>query len=234
MSNNWTPPLLETRDLCRSFREEKGRLQILAGINFTLQKGEIVTIIGRSGSGKSTFLNLLGALDHPSSGEIFIDGVSLAEMSPAELDHCRLTKLGFIFQFHHLLPEMTALDNLLLPARILGTSERRAKDRAFELLETVGLSDRAKYFPGKLSGGERQRVAVARALMNNPAIVLADEPSGNLDESHAGDLHALFTNLNRRFNQAFVIVTHDLTLAALGHRNLRMHQGVLEPSEEGA
>lgn len=225
-------PLLETRDLCRSFREEDGRLRILAGINFSLHHGEIVTIIGRSGSGKSTFLNLLGALDRPSSGKILAEGVDLEKMTAEQLDRYRLTKLGFVFQFHHLLPEMTAIDNLLLPARILGTPDRKARDRAAELLEAVGLSDRSKYYPSKLSGGERQRLAVARALMNNPAIVLADEPSGNLDESHSGALHAMFSDLNRRFGQAFIIVTHDLALAQLGHRRLRMHQGVLETRQE--
>ena len=224
--------LLEARGIRRTFHETGEELEVLSGVDFALREGEFVAITGSSGSGKSTFLNILGALDHPTSGTLLFEGRDLFAGGAAELDRYRLRQVGFVFQFHHLLPEMTAFENIMLPARILGTPERKARDRARELLTAIGLGDRRRHLPGELSGGERQRIAVARALMNEPKVVLADEPSGNLDERHSANLHEMFVRLNREFGQSFVVVTHDLSLAAMAGRQLVMHEGRLQTPEE--
>ena len=226
--------LLEARGIRRVFRETGEEVVVLDGVDFRLERGDFVTITGSSGSGKSTFLNILGSLDHPTEGTLLFEGKDLFALRASELDRFRLSQVGFVFQFHHLLPEMTAFENIMLPARILGTPERKARDRARELLTAIGLGDRRRHLPGELSGGERQRIAVARALMNEPKVVLADEPSGNLDERHSEQLHEMFVRLNREFGQSFVVVTHDLSLAAMAPRRLVMHDGRLLPADAQA
>ncbi|MBO7501235.1 MAG: ABC transporter ATP-binding protein [Fibrobacterales bacterium] len=226
--------LLEARGIRRVFRETGEEVVVLDGVDFRLERGDFVTITGSSGSGKSTFLNILGSLDHPTEGTLLFEGKDLFALRASELDRFRLSQVGFVFQFHHLLPEMTAFENIMLPARILGTPERKARDRARELLTAIGLGDRRRHLPGELSGGERQRIAVARALMNEPKVVLADEPSGNLDERHSEQLHEMFVRLNREFGQSFVVVTHDLALAAMAPRRLVMHDGRLLPVDAQA
>ena len=176
--------LLQTVDLRRVFSETGEDLEILKGVNFEMETGELVALTGSSGSGKSTFLNLVGMLDTPTSGEILFKGKALSKFNDAERDRYHRVQVGFVFQFHHLLSEFTAIENVCVPGRVLGTSEKECKERAAMLLETVGLKDRLKHLPRELSGGERQRVAIARALMNHPDLVLADEPSGNLDEAN--------------------------------------------------
>lgn len=224
-------PLLETRDLRRVFRETGEELEILKGVNFSMNEGELVALTGSSGSGKSTFLNLVGMLDTPSSGEIFFKGKPLSKFSSRERDLYHRVQVGFVFQFHHLLSEFTAIENVCVPARILGKDERECRERAEMLLETVGLKDRLKHLPRELSGGERQRIAIARALMNHPDLVLADEPSGNLDEANSAKLNELIGELNEKFNQAFLIVTHDETLAKFAKRRVVMHNGLIQGIE---
>ncbi|MCF0215076.1 MAG: ABC transporter ATP-binding protein [Fibrobacteraceae bacterium] len=219
--------LLETRDLRRVFHETGEELEILKGVNFSMKQGELVALTGSSGSGKSTFLNQLGLLDTPTSGEIFFKGKALSKFSSEEKDMYHRVQVGFVFQFHHLLSEFTALENVSVPGRILGTSVAECRERAEMLLETVGLKDRMKHLPRELSGGERQRIAIARALMNHPDLVLADEPSGNLDEANSAKLNELFGELNEKFNQAFLIVTHDDKLASFAQRRVVMHNGVI-------
>ena len=225
-------PLLQTRNLWKVYEETGERLEILRGVDFTLEAGETVAIMGASGAGKSTLLNLLGALDRPSQGEIFFQGKDIAAFRDRERDLYRRASLGFIFQFHHLLPEFTALENVMIPGRILGRPEDECRTEAKQLLEAVGLSGRPNHLPAELSGGERQRVAVARALMNKPALVLADEPSGNLDEGNSERLHQLFLELNRTLGQTFLIVTHDRHLASLAGRRVMMHGGKIVDSAE--
>lgn len=220
--------LLETRNLRRVFSETGENLEILKGVNFSMNAGELVALTGSSGSGKSTFLNLVGMLDTPTSGEILFKGKALSKFSSAEKDMYHRMQVGFVFQFHHLLSEFTALENVCVPGRILGTSEAECRDRAEMLLETVGLKDRLKHLPRELSGGERQRIAIARALMNHPDLVLADEPSGNLDEENSAKLNELIGELNEKFNQAFLIVTHDEMLANFAKRRVVMHGGVIQ------
>jgi len=220
-------PLLQTRNLWKVYEETGERLEILRGVDFTLQEGESVAIMGASGAGKSTLLNLLGGLDKPTQGEIIFRGENIAAYKDAQRDAYRRSHLGFIFQFHHLLPEFTALENVMIPGRILGRDESECKREAMKLLDAVGLSARPNHLPNELSGGERQRVAVARALMNRPALVLADEPSGNLDEHNSERLHKLFFELNREFRQTFLIVTHDRHLAGLAGRRVQMHGGLI-------
>ncbi|MCF0225183.1 MAG: ABC transporter ATP-binding protein [Fibrobacter sp.] len=220
--------LLETRDLRRVFSETGEKLEILKGVNFSMNAGEFVALTGSSGSGKSTFLNLVGMLDTPTSGEIFFKGKSLGKFSDTERDLYHRVQVGFVFQFHHLLSEFTALENVLVPGRILGTSYAECKDRAEMLLETVGLKERLRHLPRELSGGERQRVAIARALMNHPDLVLADEPSGNLDEANSAMLNELIGELNEKFNQAFLVVTHDEKLASFAKRRVLMHGGIIQ------
>jgi lipoprotein-releasing system ATP-binding protein len=202
-----------------------GDLTILKGIDLEVKKGEIVAIVGASGAGKTTLLQLLGTLDTPDSGEISLNGINPFSLSSKELSAFRNQHIGFIFQFHQLLPEFTALENCILPALIKGTPKKEAEERAIELLELVGLTNRSVHKPAELSGGEQQRIAVCRALMNQPSIILADEPSGNLDSHNAVELHKLFFTLREKFNQTFVIVTHNEELANQADRKLVMKDG---------
>ena len=211
----------------QSIHKSYGQLQILKGVDFTVDKGEIVTIVGASGAGKSTLLNILGTLDKPDSGQLFINDVELNKLSNKNLSAFRNKEIGFIFQFHHLLVEFNALENVCIPAYIAGTSRAAAEKRATELLQLLGLGDRLTHKPNQLSGGEQQRVAVARALVNNPALIFADEPSGNLDSANATELHQLFVQLRDEFNQAFVIVTHNKDLAEIGNRKVLMKDGLI-------
>jgi lipoprotein-releasing system ATP-binding protein len=211
----------------QSIHKSYGQLEILKGVDLEVKKGEIVTIVGASGAGKSSLLNILGTLDRPDSGQLFIANQELNKLSNKNLSLFRNLKIGFIFQFHHLLVEFDALENVCIPAFIAGKSKSEAEKRATELLELLGLGDRLKHKPNELSGGEQQRVAVARALVNNPALIFADEPSGNLDSTNARELHELFLQLRNEFNQTFVIVTHNEDLAALSDRKVLMKDGLI-------
>lgn len=202
-----------------------GSLHVLKGISLQINRAEVVAIVGASGAGKTTLLQLLGTLDNPSEGKIFINETDVAGLSDKKLSAFRNKNIGFVFQFHHLLPEFTALENICLPALIAGTAKKEATDRAHKLLELLGVSARAGHKPGELSGGEQQRVAVARALINSPAVILADEPSGNLDTHNAQELHKLFFDLRKELNQTFVIVTHNNELANMSDRKIVMQDG---------
>jgi lipoprotein-releasing system ATP-binding protein len=204
-----------------------GTLPILKGVDFEVAKGEIVSIVGASGAGKSTLLHILGTLDKADDGTVELQGTQINKLSGEKLSEFRNQNIGFIFQFHHLLPEFTALENICIPAFIAKKSKKDAEKRALELLDFFGLSDRAQHKPNQLSGGEQQRIAVARALINEPAIVLADEPSGNLDSTNANALHQLFINLRDNFNQTFVIVTHNQELAKISNRVVTMRDGLI-------
>jgi lipoprotein-releasing system ATP-binding protein len=204
-----------------------GSLQILKGIDFHINKGEIVSIVGASGAGKTTLLQLLGTLEKPDSGIIEINGINPFSLSSNKLSEFRNTSIGFIFQFHQLLPEFTAVENICLPALIKGLSMIEAKKEAFKLLEILGLSSRAEHKPSELSGGEQQRVAVARSLINNPKVVFADEPSGNLDSTNSKELHQLFFDLRDEFDQTFVIITHNDSLAQMADKQFLMKDGKL-------
>ncbi|MBP6386671.1 MAG: ABC transporter ATP-binding protein [Pseudarcicella sp.] len=207
-------------------RKNYENIEVLKGIDLHIQKGEIVSIVGASGAGKSTLLQLLGTLDKPDSGEIFINNQNINKLKKNEIASFRNQQLGFIFQFHNLLGEFTALENVLMPAYIAGNKNDSTK-RAIELLETLGLKDKINSLPSQMSGGEQQRAAVARALINNPAVIFADEPSGNLDSKNANELHQLFFDLREQFNQTFVIVTHNTDLAKMADRKLIMQDGLL-------
>lgn len=211
----------------QSIHKSYGQLQILKGVDLEVEKGEIVTIVGASGAGKSSLLNILGTLDRPDSGRLFIDNQELNQLNNKNLSAFRNLKIGFIFQFHHLLSEFDALENVCIPAFIAGTSRSEAEKHATEVLELLGLGDRLRHKPNELSGGEQQRVAVARALINKPALIFADEPSGNLDSTNARELHELFIRLRNEFNQTFVIVTHNEHLAELSDRQLLMKDGLI-------
>lgn len=202
-----------------------GSLQVLKGIDLHIDRGEVVSIVGPSGAGKTTLLQIIGTLDRPDSGTVCVDGIDTTTLSQKALADFRNRHLGFVFQFHQLLPEFTALENIMIPAYIGGKGSKQAKERAIELLQFMGLSDRASHKPAELSGGEKQRVAVARALINSPAVILADEPSGSLDTRNKQELHQLFFDLRDRYGQTFVIVTHDEELAALTDRTLHMRDG---------
>lgn len=213
--------MIELQGITKSF----GSLQVLKGIDLTVGEKEVVSIVGPSGAGKTTLLQIMGTLDKPDAGTICLNGVEVNRLKEKELAHFRNKQLGFVFQFHQLLPEFTALENVMIPAYIAGTGQKQAEERARELLEFMGLSDRAAHKPNELSGGEKQRVAVARALVNNPAVVLADEPSGSLDTQNKAELHRLFFHLRDTFGQTFVIVTHDEELSKLTDRTIHMKDG---------
>ncbi len=204
-----------------------GDLHVLKGVNLTVRKGEIISIVGKSGAGKSTLLHILGTLDQADSGQLVIDGKEVSELSGNKLAAFRNEHIGFVFQFHHLLPEFTALENVCIPAYIRHTPESEAVERAKKLLDYLGLSGRLTHKPNQLSGGEQQRVAVARALVNRPSVVFADEPSGNLDSHSSQELHKLLFQLRKDMNQTFVIVTHNKELADMSDRKLTMVDGLL-------
>lgn len=213
--------MIQLQGITKSF----GSLQVLRGIDLNIDKGEIVSIVGPSGAGKTTLLQIMGTLDAPDSGMITIDGTLVSRMKEKELSAFRNKHIGFVFQFHQLLPEFTALENVMIPAFIAGVGQKEATASALELLEFMGLTDRVGHKPNELSGGEKQRVAVARALINHPAVILADEPSGSLDTHNKEELHQLFFDLRNRFGQTFVIVTHDEGLARITDRTVHMVDG---------
>lgn len=210
----------------KSIEKSFGPLKVLKGIDFQVENSEVVSIMGASGAGKSTLLQILGTLSTPDSGFLEIDGTDVLSLRSKELSAFRNSKIGFVFQFHHLLPEFTSLENVMIPAFIAGRSEKDARDAAYSLLTDLGLKDRISHKPSELSGGEQQRVAIARALINNPAILFADEPSGNLDSVTKTDLHNLFFSLREKYGQTIVIVTHDPDLASMCDRTLHMRDGV--------
>ncbi|MGN1214277.1 MAG: ABC transporter ATP-binding protein [Bacteroidaceae bacterium] len=211
----------------RAITKKFGRLAVLRGIDLDIFKGEVVSIVGPSGAGKTTLLQIMGLLDLPTSGSVVIDGRDVTKLKQKELAEVRNRRIGFVFQFHQLLPEFTALENVMLPALIGGASRKQARARAEELLEMLGIAQRANHKPAELSGGENQRVAVARSLVNNPSIVLADEPSGSLDTKNKEELHRLFFELRDRLGQTFVIVTHDEQLASLTDRTIHLKDGMI-------
>lgn len=219
--------MIDIQGITKSF----GSLQVLKGIDLHIGRGEVVSIVGPSGAGKTTLLQIVGTLDKPDSGEVVIDGVKVGGLNKKKLADFRNRHIGFVFQFHQLLPEFTALENIMIPAFIGGASKKTAEQRARELLSFMNLEDRASHKPSELSGGEKQRVAVARALVNNPAVVLADEPSGSLDSKNKEELHQLFFDLRDKFGQTFVIVTHDEQLAKITDRTIAMKDGMLVNEE---
>jgi len=217
--------LIEAKDIHKSY----GHLHVLKGVNLHIAKGEFVSIIGKSGAGKSTLLHILGTLDKADQGQIQINEVDVLRLSKKKLAGFRNQNIGFVFQFHHLLPEFTALENVVIPGLIGKGPESELRKRAKEILDYLGLSERLEHKPGQLSGGEQQRVAVARALINQPAVIFADEPSGNLDSASSQDLHQLLFKLRKDFQQTFVIVTHNNDLAQMSDRILEMQDGILQP-----
>lgn len=222
--------MIDIKGITKSF----GSLQVLKGIDLHIDKGEVVSIVGPSGAGKTTLLQIIGTLDRPDSGNIVVDGIDVGHLSTNKLSDFRNQHLGFVFQFHQLLPEFTAIENVMIPAFIAGCKTSEARKRAEELLDFMGLTDRAHHKPNELSGGEKQRVAVARALVNNPAVVLADEPSGSLDSHNKQELHQLFFDLREKFGQTFVIVTHDEGLATITDRTIHLKDGMVidnQPTE---
>ena len=215
--------MIELQGIRKSF----GALEVLKGIDLSIAEKEVVSIVGPSGAGKTTLLQIMGTLDKPDAGKLIVDGIEVNKLKEKELSRFRNRHVGFVFQFHQLLPEFTALENIMIPAFIAGMSQRKAEERARELLSFMGLEDRALHKPNELSGGEKQRVAVARALVNNPAVILADEPSGSLDTQNKTELHELFFHLRDTYGQTFVIVTHDEELARLTDRTIHMKDGII-------
>jgi len=215
--------MIEIQGIKKSF----GSLQVLKGIDLTIDRGEVVSIVGPSGAGKTTLLQIIGTLDRPDAGSVRVEGTDTTTLSQKQLADFRNRHIGFVFQFHQLLPEFTAIENIMIPAYIAGTSGKAARQRAEELLHFMGLTDRAHHKPNELSGGEKQRVAVARALVNSPAVILADEPSGSLDSKNKEELHQLFFDLRNQYGQTFVIVTHDEQLAALTDRTIHLKDGTI-------
>ena len=215
--------MIEIKNITKRF----DNLEVLKGVDITIPDHEIVSIVGASGAGKTTLLQIVGTLEKPTSGSILFDGKRVDNLPDREMAGFRNANIGFVFQFHQLLPEFTALENVMIPAMIGGSSSRAAEKRACELLKYLGLTNRQSHKPAQLSGGEKQRVAVARALVNNPAVVLADEPSGSLDTHNKAELHNLFFDLRREFGHTFVIVTHDETLANLSDRTIRLQDGLV-------
>lgn len=215
--------MIELKNITKSF----GFLQVLKGIDLEISKGEVVSIVGPSGAGKTTLLQIMGTLDRPDTGTLYVDGVAVNELSERKLSAFRNQHIGFVFQFHQLLPEFTALENVMIPAYIAGLSNKEAQGRAAGILDLLGLSARALHKPNELSGGEKQRVAVARALINRPSVILADEPSGSLDTKNKEELHQLFFDLRDKLQQTFVIVTHDEKLATLTDRTIHMVDGLI-------
>ena len=222
--NDYKAIMIKLEGITKSF----GSLQVLKGIDLEINKGEIVSIVGPSGAGKTTLLQIMGTLDEPDGGVVQIDGTVVSRMKEKELSAFRNKNIGFVFQFHQLLPEFTALENVMIPALIAGVSSKEAHERAMKILDFMGLVDRASHKPNELSGGEKQRVAVARALINDPAVILADEPSGSLDTHKKEDLHQLFFDLRDRLGQTFVIVTHDEGLAKITDRTVHMVDGMIK------
>ena len=219
--------MIKLEGITKSF----GSLQVLKGIDLEINKGEIISIVGPSGAGKTTLLQIMGTLDEPDAGVVQIDGTVVSRMKEKELSAFRNKNIGFVFQFHQLLPEFTALENVMIPALIAGVSSKEAHERAMKILDFMGLVDRASHKPNELSGGEKQRVAVARALINDPAVILADEPSGSLDTHNKEDLHQLFFDLRERLGQTFVIVTHDEGLSKITDRTIHMVDGMIKKDE---
>lgn len=220
--------LLSARDIRKVYKSSGGEIEVLRGVSLEVHSGEIVSIIGPSGVGKSTLLNIIGTLDRPTSGEVFINDKSVFDMSDSELSNFRNINIGFIFQFHHLLPDFTALENVMLPALLSGMEKDLVTEKASSLLADVSLTTRETHKPSELSGGERQRVAVARALMNDPELVLADEPSGNLDRENADALYELIWKMREEKNQTFIIVTHNEELAAKADKIIRLVDGTIQ------
>lgn len=222
--NDYKAIMIKLEGITKSF----GSLQVLKGIDLEINKGEIISIVGPSGAGKTTLLQIMGTLDEPDAGVVQIDGTMVSRMKEKELSAFRNKNIGFVFQFHQLLPEFTALENVMIPALIAGVSSKEAHERAMKILDFMGLVDRASHKPNELSGGEKQRVAVARALINDPAVILADEPSGSLDTHNKEDLHQLFFDLRDRLGQTFVIVTHDEGLAKITDRTVHIVDGMIK------
>jgi lipoprotein-releasing system ATP-binding protein len=217
--------LIKTENITKSF----GNLKVLKGIDLEIPEGKLYSIVGPSGAGKTTLLQIIGTLSKPSSGQVFINGQNVSKLNENQLADFRNKQIGFVFQFHYLLPEFSAFENVCIPAYIAKTPQKQAQQKAREYLEFLGLGDRMEHKPAELSGGERQRVAIARALINDPAVILADEPSGSLDTKNREDLHQLFFTLRDKFGQTLVIVTHDESFAAQSDAIIRMRDGLIEP-----